>query len=56
MTIPPKDMKRSKVGKINGKPHLILLATQAVEILRELNRLTGGGSMCSLAQGRLSVR
>lgn len=43
VTIPPKDMKRLKEAKINGKPHLIPLATQAVEILRELNRLTGGG-------------
>ena len=41
VTIPPKDMKRKKADKINGKPHLIPLATQAVEILRDLQPLTG---------------
>ena len=43
VTIPPKDMKRSKADKINGKAHMIPLATQAVELLRELHHLTGGG-------------
>jgi integrase len=34
-------MKREKAGKINGKPHLVPLPTQAVAILRELHMLTG---------------
>ena len=33
-------MKRSKEGKVNGKPHLIPLARQAVAILKELHPLT----------------
>ncbi|MEO0003413.1 MAG: hypothetical protein RLZZ22_1105 [Pseudomonadota bacterium] len=40
VTIPPRDMKRKKADKINGKPHLIPLATQAIEILRALHPLT----------------
>lgn len=40
VTVPPEAMKRKKADKINGKPHLIPLATQAVEILRELHPLT----------------
>lgn len=40
VTVPPEAMKRKKADKINGKPHLIPLATQAVEILRELQPLT----------------
>jgi integrase len=41
VTVPAESMKRTKADKINGKPHLIPLATQAVEILRELQPLTG---------------
>jgi integrase len=41
VTVPPEAMKRKKADKINGKPHLIPLAHQAVEILRELQPLTG---------------
>lgn len=40
VTIPAEAMKLRKSDKINGKPHLIPLATQAVEILRELHPLT----------------
>lgn len=40
VTIPAESMKRTKADKINGKPHLIPLATQAVELLRELQPLT----------------
>lgn len=40
LTIPAQDMKRTKSGKVNGKPHLIPLAHQAVEILKELHPLT----------------
>ena len=43
VSIPPRNMKRQKADKINGKPHLIPLATQAVELLRGLQALTGGG-------------
>lgn len=41
VTVPAESMKRTKAAKINGRPHLIPLATQAVEILRELQTLTG---------------
>ena len=40
VTVPAESMKRTKADKINGKPHLIPLATQAVEILRGLHPLT----------------
>ena len=44
-TIPPARMKREKDGKENGAPHLVPLPRQAVEILRELHRLTGHGAL-----------
>ncbi|WP_310625166.1 integrase arm-type DNA-binding domain-containing protein [Limnohabitans sp.] len=44
-TIPPERMKREKAGKVNGAPHLVPLSRQAVEILRQLHPLTGGGVM-----------
>ena len=34
-------MKRTKAGKKNGPDHLVPLARQAVEVLRELQPLTG---------------
>lgn len=40
LTIPAQDMKRTKEGKVNGKPHLIPLARQAVAILKALHPLT----------------
>jgi integrase len=43
LTVPPEVMKRSKAEKMNGAPHLVPLATQAVTILRELHPLTGHG-------------
>jgi integrase len=43
LTIPPADMKRVKHEKVNGKAHLVPLATQAVEILRAVKLLTGHG-------------
>ena len=43
MTIPPADMKRLLIGKLNGKPHYVPLARQAVAILRALQPLTGSG-------------
>jgi integrase len=43
LTIPPSDMKRTKVQKANGKPHLVPLSTQAVRILTMLVPLTGHG-------------
>ncbi|HEU4457761.1 MAG TPA: integrase arm-type DNA-binding domain-containing protein [Methylibium sp.] len=42
-TIPAAKMKRTKAGKLNGRPHLVPLAPQAVEVLRELHPLTGHG-------------
>lgn len=42
-TIPASEMKRSRYAKENGRPHFVPLAKQAVEILRELQPLTGHG-------------
>ena len=43
ITVPSMDMKRRVHEKVNGRPHLIPLAPQAVEILRGLHPLTGQG-------------
>ena len=43
MTIPPADMKRLLIEKLNGKPHYVPLARQAVAFLRALQPLTGSG-------------
>lgn len=40
-TIPSEDMKRTVAGKINGQPHVVPLPRQVIEILRELQPLTG---------------
>jgi integrase len=42
-TIPSDKMKRTKQAKASGRPHFVPLAKQAVEILRELQPLTGHG-------------
>lgn len=44
-TVPAARMKRRIDGKENGDPHLVPLPTQAVEILRKLNPITGHGVM-----------
>lgn len=41
MTIPSADMKRTVPQKLNGRPHLVPLARQTIEILREIQPLTG---------------
>jgi integrase len=41
LTIPAADMKRRKAQKVNGRPHFVPLAPQAVAILRDLHPLTG---------------
>ena len=43
MTVPSDIMKRTKADKLNGPPHLVPLAPQAVSILRDLQPLTGHG-------------
>lgn len=43
-TIPAEKMKRTKSGKINGRPHLVPLAAQAVEALQGIKPLTGHGA------------
>lgn len=40
-TVPAARMKREKAGKLAGPPHIVPLATQAVDALRELKLLTG---------------
>lgn len=43
-TIPSESMKRTIKGKINGRPHLVPLAKQALAIFKDdLRPLTGGG-------------
>ena len=41
-TIPAAKMKRTKADKLNGRPHLVPLAPQALALLAELRPLTGG--------------
>lgn len=41
--IPAAKMKRTKDGKLNGRPHLVPLAPQAVAVLRDLHPRTGHG-------------
>lgn len=43
LTVPAEVMKRKKADKVNGKPHEVPLAAQAVAILRDLHPLTGHG-------------
>lgn len=43
ITIPSEAMKRAKAGKLNGRPHLVTLATQTLAALREIQPLTGHG-------------
>jgi len=43
LTIPAQGMKAKKADKINGRPHLVPLATQAVTVLRAIHPLTGHG-------------
>ena len=42
-TIPADKMKRTIHGKVNGRPHLVPLAPQALAILADLRPLTGHG-------------
>jgi len=41
--VPSGKIKRTVQGKLSGRPHVIPLSTQAVDELRELQRLTGHG-------------
>lgn len=43
LTIPSADMKRRIHEKLNGRPHLVPLAPQALEALNELHPLSGHG-------------
>jgi len=43
LTIPAQAMKRRVHEKLNGRPHLVPLADQAVAILRDIHPLTGHG-------------
>ncbi len=43
LSIPSQDMKRRVHQKLNGRPHLVPLAPQAVVALKELHPLTGHG-------------
>lgn len=43
-TIPAAEMKRSRYEKINGRPHVVPLSSQAVAELREIEPLSGNGT------------
>lgn len=43
ITIPSLEMKRSLRAKVQGKPHIVPLSSQAVECLQRLEHLTGSG-------------
>ena len=43
LTIPAEQMKRTLHQKVNGKPHLVPLAQQAIAVLKSLQPLTGYG-------------
>jgi integrase len=43
LTIPAEQMKRTLHQKVNGKPHLVPLAKQAIAVLKALQPLTGYG-------------
>lgn len=43
LTVPAGTMKRKKIEKANGVPHVVPLAPQAVAVLRGLHALTGQG-------------
>jgi integrase len=44
-TVPAQRMKREKSGKRDGAPHVVPLASQAVEVLAELEPLTSKGRL-----------
>ena len=43
-TIPSAKMKRTVEEKANGEPHVVPMPSQAVELLRDLQKLTGRSS------------
>ena len=43
LTIPSQDMKRRKHQKVNGRPHFVPLAPQALTALQEMQPLSGHG-------------
>lgn len=43
LTIPSMAMKRTKLHKLNGRPHLVPLAPQAIAVFQQLKPFTGRG-------------
>jgi integrase len=43
LSIPAKNMKSSMHEKANGKPHIVPLARQALDVLKSIKQLTGHG-------------
>jgi integrase len=43
LTIPSQDVKRRIQQKLNGRPHFVPLASQAVAFLKELVPIAGHG-------------
>ena len=56
-TIPAAKMKRSVQGKVSGRPHVVPLARQAIEVLDELEPISGHGRYVfpSLLSGERSM-
>lgn len=46
LTVPAALMKRKKAEKVNGTPHVVPLAPQALAVFRDLYPLTGAGRYC----------
>ena len=44
-TIPALRMKRRLSGKINGQPHLVPLSKQVIDVLKDMQPLTGLGAL-----------
>lgn len=43
LMVPSETMKRSRADKASGAPHFVPLAPQALAVLQDLQRITGGG-------------
>ncbi|WP_218510853.1 integrase arm-type DNA-binding domain-containing protein [Variovorax sp. dw_308] len=50
-TIPPGRMKRQRAGKLHGDPHIVPLPSQAVDLLRDLQPLTGSTGLGLVFRG-----
>ena len=54
LVIPANSMKSTKQEKLNGKPHTVPLARQALDVLKSITVLTDTDVTCSLAHAPLT--